>query len=341
MSQADALQSRGYGTKGDEPKRLIVGLTGSTSIILGIRLLQVLEELGIERHLIISSAAKQVIVAETDYRVQDVEALATKVYGFNDPTAAVASGGMRTMGMAVIPCTMKTLGGIASGYADNTILRAAEVTLKERRRLVIVARETPFSIIDLENMLKVSTAGAIVLPPVLPFYNRPKRLETVIDHLVGKVLDMFGIEHGLYHRWMGIEEHAQRHGLEIHRVKDVMTRNVLVVPPDTTVSDAAKLMASENRGSIVVMDGTSPVAIVTESDLFKKVVAKDLEPKEVRVRDVMSSPLISIDPEQPLRNAAKLMVEKEIRRLPVVESNRLVGILTAADLARLEPHELL
>ena len=324
-----------------EPRRLIVGLTGSTSIILGVRLLQVLEGLDIERHLIMSSAAKQVLVAETDYRVQDVEALATHTYGFNDPTAAVASGGMRTLGMAVIPCTMKTLGGMASGYSDNTILRAAEVTMKERRRLVVVARETPLSIIDVENMLKVSRAGAVVLPPVLPFYNRPKNLETVIDHLVGKVLDMFGIEHGLYHRWMGIDEHAQRHGLEIRKVKDVMTRDVLVTTPGATVLDAAKLMTAQNRGSVVVVDGKNPIAILTERDLFKKVVAKNLTPTEVRVGDIMSSPLISVAPQQSLRSAAKLMVEKEIRRLPVMEGDELVGILSAADLARLEPPELM
>lgn len=335
MSQAE-LRPRG-----GEVRRLIVGLTGSTSIVLGVRLLQVLQELDIERHLIMSTAAKQVIVAETDYRVRDVEALATRVYGFNDPTAAVASGGMRTMGMAVIPCTMKTLGGIASGYSDNTILRAAEVTLKERRRLVVVARETPLSIIDAENLLKVSRAGAIVLPPVLPFYNRPKRLETVIDHLVGKVLDMFGIEHSLYQRWMGFEEHAERHALKVTRVRDVMTPEVLVTVPDATVMEAAGLMAKDSRGSIVVVENAKPVAIVTERDLFKKVVAVGLLPKDVHVRDIMSSPLIWITPDEPLRDAARLMNDKEIRRLPVVENDRLVGILTAADLARLEPHELL
>jgi flavin prenyltransferase len=341
MSQKEAMRQTGYPARSHEVRRMIVGLTGSTSIILGIRLLQVLEELDIERHLIISSAAKQVMVAETDYRVQDVEALATKTYGFNDPTAAVASGGMKTMGMAVIPCTMKTLGGIASGYSDNTILRAAEVTLKERRRLVVVARETPFSIIDLENMLRVSRAGAIVLPPVLPFYNRPKRLETVIDHLVGKVLDMFEVEHGLYHRWMGFEEHAERHGLETHRVKDAMTSGVLVTSPGATAMDAARLMASEDRGCVVVLENERPVAIVTERDLFKKVVAIGLLPKDVLVRSIMSTPLVSVSPEEPLRSAAKLMAEKEIRRLPVLENNKIVGIITAADLARLEPHELL
>ncbi len=326
---------------GSEPRRLIVGLTGSTSIILGIRLLQVLAELDIERHLIMSSAAKQVVVAETDFRVQDVEALATKVYGFNDPTAAVASGGMKTLGMAVVPCTMKTLGGIASGYGDNTMLRAAEVTLKERRRLVVVARETPLSIIDLENMLRVSRAGAIVLPPMLPFYNRPKRLETVIDHLVGKVLDMFGIEHNLYHRWMGFEEHAERHGLQMRRVRDVMTSRVLVITPDATAMEAATLMSGENRGSVVVVKDESPVAIVTERDLFKKVVAIGLLPKDVRVRDIMSAPLTTTTPDQTLRNAANLMKEKAVRRLPVVEDGRLVGIITQDDLAHLEPHELL
>jgi CBS domain-containing protein len=187
----------------------------------------------------------------------------------------------------------------------------------------------------------VSRAGAIVLPPVLPFYNRPKRLEEVIDHLVGKVLDMFDIEHELYHRRLGFEEHAQHHGLEIHRVKDVMTPNVLVTTPDATAMDAAKMMASENRGSIVVLDNTNPTAIVTERDLFKKVMAIGLLPKDVLVRDIISSPLISASPEQSLKSAGKLMTEKEIRRLPVIENNKLVGILTAADLARLEPHELL
>ncbi len=320
---------------------MVVGMTGATSVVLGIRLLQVLEEVGIERHLIMSPAAKQVIVAETDYRVQDVEALATRVYGFNDATAAVTSGGMKTLGMAVVPCTMKTLGGLASGYSDNTILRAAEVTLKERRRLVVVARETPLSVIDVENMLRVTRAGAIVLPPMLPFYNRPKTLETVIDHLVGKVLDMFDVEHGLYHRWMGFEEHAEHHGIEVHRVRDVMTPDVLVTSLQATAADAAKLMAAEDRGSIVVLDGGSPVGIVTERDLFKKVVAVGLLPKNVLVRDIMSSPLVSASPDQALRIAARLMSEKRIRRLPVVENERLVGILTAADLARLEPHELL
>lgn len=335
------MEAKGFTSKSYEGKRVIVGMTGATSVILGIRLLEVLREVGVERHLVMSLAAKQVIVAETDYRVHEVEALATRVYGFNDPTAAVASGGMKTLGMAVIPCTMKTLGGIASGYADNTLLRAAEVTLKERRRLVVVARETPLSMIDMENMLKVSRAGGIILPPVLPFYNRPKKLEAVIDHLVGKVLDMFDIEHGLYHRWMGIEEHEEHHGLETHRVKDVMIPDVLVTTPDATAMEAAKLMASEDRGSIVVLDDGSPMAIVTERDLFKKVVAIGLSPKDVLVRDIMSSPLVSVGPEEPLRRAAKLMAEKKIRRLPVMENNRLVGILTAADLARLEPYELL
>lgn len=340
MSQVEMIGSNGP-PRSHQGERIIVALTGSTSIILGIRLLEVLERLGIERHVILSSAAKQVIVSETDYRVADVEALATHVYGFNDPTAALASGGMKTKGMVVIPCTMKTLAGIASGYADSLICRAAEVTLKERRRLVIVARETPFSTIDIENMLRVTRAGAIILPPVLPFYNRPKSLNEVINHLVGKVLDMFDVEHELYHRWLGFEEHAKQHGLEMHRVRAVMTSNVLVTTAEKTVLDAAKLMTSDNRGSIVVVDNSKPIAIVTERDLFRKVIAKGLKPEEVLVRDIMSSPLVSVSPELPLRSAAKLMEEKEIRRLPVIEDDKLVGIITAADLARLEPHEML
>jgi CBS domain-containing protein len=124
-------------------------------------------------------------------------------------------------------------------------------------------------------------------------------------------------------------------------VKDVMTTNVLVTTPDATAMEAAKLMASEDRGSVVVVEKASPVAIVTERDLFKKVVAIGRLPKEVLVRDIMSAPLISVSPDQSLRMAAKLMTDKEIRRLPVVENNKLVGIITAKDLARLEPHELL
>jgi 4-hydroxy-3-polyprenylbenzoate decarboxylase len=318
-------------------------MTGCTSIILAVRLLQVLEDLGIERHLIMSTAAKEVLVAETDYRVHDVEAMATQVYGFTDPTAAVASGGMQTMGMAIVPCSMKTLGGLASGYAENTILRAAEVTMKERRRLVVVARETPLSIIDVENMLRVSRAGAIVLPPVLPFYNRPKQLETIIDHLVGKVLDQFGIEHSLYHRWMGIEEHAKVQGLQLHTVKDVMTHDVLVTTPETPVLEVAKEMASTGRGSAVVVDrgAKKPVAIVTERDFLNRLAAKGLVLQDTRVGDIMSLPLISVSPELPLRSALRLMTEKGVRRLPVMENDKLVGIITASDLERLDPHELL
>lgn len=183
--------------------RLLVGVTGGSGVIYAIRLLEVLKKLKVESHLIMTTAARQTIVLETERKVTEVEALASKEYRFNDITAAPASGTFRTDGMVVIPCSMKTLGGIASGYADNLVLRAAETTLKERRPLVLVPRETPLTIIHLENMLRVARAGGIMVPAMPGFYNRPKSLNDIVDHLVGKVLDLFDIEHDLYEPWSG------------------------------------------------------------------------------------------------------------------------------------------
>lgn len=183
--------------------RLVVGISGSSGVIYGVRFLEVLQELKVESHLVMSPAAKETLVLETDRKVKQVEALATKVYPFGDVAAALSSGSFRTDGMVIIPCSMKTLAGIASGYSGNLLLRAADVTLKERRRLVLVPRETPLSTIHIENMLRAANAGAIVVPAMPAFYDRPKTIDDIVDHLVGKVLDVLGIEHNLFRRWEG------------------------------------------------------------------------------------------------------------------------------------------
>lgn len=182
-------------------KKIVVGISGTSGVVLGIRLLEVLKKLGFETHLIITDSAKKIIPHETSYTVKQVEKLATHVYDNDDLFSPVASGSFRTEGMIVIPCSMKTLAGVASGYADNLLLRTADVMLKERRGLVLVARETPISLIHIENMERVTRAGGVIMPPVITLYSKPKRIEDMVDHLVGKALDLFGIENNIYMRW--------------------------------------------------------------------------------------------------------------------------------------------
>ena len=189
-------------------QRIVVGISGASGVIYGVRLLEVLNELKIETHLILSPAAKITIAAETDYTNAQVEKLASKVHKFGDIAASISSGSYLTSGMAIVPCSMHTLGAIASGMADNLLTRAAEVTMKEYRKLILVPRETPLSTIHLENMTKVAKAGAMVVPAMPAFYPRPKKIEDIVDHLVGKVLDLFQIEHSLYKRWAGMNKHA-------------------------------------------------------------------------------------------------------------------------------------
>ena len=181
--------------------KLVIGMSGASGSILGIKLLESLKKAGVETHLIITDTAKKILEHETGRKVKDVENLASRVWDNSDLFASVASGSFKTDGMIIIPCSMKTLAGVASGYSDNLLLRTADVCLKERRKLVLVARETPFSTIHLENMARVSRAGGIVLPPVLSFYSRPKTIDDLTSHIVGKVLDLFGIEHKLLKRW--------------------------------------------------------------------------------------------------------------------------------------------
>jgi len=177
--------------------------------------LEVLKNLGVETHLVVSEAAAETIRLETDFAVEDVLRLASEVHNIDDITSNIASGSYRTDGMVVIPCSMKTLAGIATGYSDNLLLRAADVTLKERRRLVLVVRETPLSLIHLENMVAATRAGAIVLPAMPSFYSRPKTIEAMVDQVVGKSLDMLGVEHNLGGRWSGPPGRGKKRGTRV------------------------------------------------------------------------------------------------------------------------------
>lgn len=188
------------------PTRLIVGMTGTSGVIYGIRLLEVLRDApGIETHLVISNAAKRTIPLETDHSLDSITALADCVYPQNDIAAAISSGSFKTAGMAVIPCSMKTLSGIAHSYSDNLLTRAADVVLKDRRRLVLVARETPLHLGHIRLMAQVTEMGAVVMPPTPAFYHRPATIQDIIDQTVNRVLDVLGVEleQDLFQRWEG------------------------------------------------------------------------------------------------------------------------------------------
>lgn len=183
-------------------KRLIIGMSGASGAILGIELLKAMQTFPEwESHLVISEGARRTIAHETSWRVQDVEALATACYPIGDIGANPASGTYKAEGMVIVPCSMKTVAGVATGYSDNLLLRAADVTLKERRKLVLVARESPLSSLHLRNLQSASELGAMILPPVMTFYNHPQSLEDMTLHIVGKILDRFGLEHPRFQRW--------------------------------------------------------------------------------------------------------------------------------------------
>jgi polyprenyl P-hydroxybenzoate/phenylacrylic acid decarboxylase-like protein len=181
-------------------RKIIVGMTGSSGVILGIRALQELKKAGVETHLVITDVAKKVIREETDFEMRDIEKLASHVHKIDDFFAPIASGSFKTDGMIVIPCSMKTLAGIASGYTSNLLLRTADVMLKERRKLVLVTREMPLSLIHIKNMETVTLAGAVVMPPMLTFYSKPKGIDDMVRHVIGKAFDQLGIETD-YKRW--------------------------------------------------------------------------------------------------------------------------------------------
>ncbi|SPD73403.1 3-octaprenyl-4-hydroxybenzoate carboxy-lyase [uncultured Desulfobacterium sp.] len=182
-------------------RRIVVGISGASGVVYAVRMLKLLKDCEIETHLIISEAGKRNIEIETDYDVNQVLGLAEYTYDNKNMAAAIASGSFFTEGMVVIPCTVKTLSGIANCYTENLILRAADVTLKERRKLVMVVRETPLHKGHLRLMGMAADMGALILPPVPSFYHQPKTIEDIIDQTIGKIFDHLGIEHNLFRRW--------------------------------------------------------------------------------------------------------------------------------------------
>jgi 4-hydroxy-3-polyprenylbenzoate decarboxylase len=181
---------------------LVVGITGASGAIYGIRLLEVLSaNKEVETHLVISGAGEKIIEHEIEWKLDEVKALADCCYDVGDIGARISSGSFKRNGIVIAPCSMKTLAAIACSYADNLITRSADVALKEKKNLVLLARETP---LHLRNMVKVAEMGAIVFPPVPAFYHKPQTIRDLIDHTVGRVLDLFGIEHDLFPRWSGL-----------------------------------------------------------------------------------------------------------------------------------------
>lgn len=191
--------------------RLIVGITGASGVIYGIRLLETLRGMPeVETHLVLSSGAKLNIALETDWQASDVTALADIVYKDNDLGAAISSGSFPIDGMVVLPCSMKTLSGVVNSYADNLVVRAADVTLKEQRRLVLVPRESPLHVGHTRMMHEAATMGAVICPPMPGFYSNPQTVDDIIDHTVGRVLDLFGIDSGKVKRWQGAANRGQK-----------------------------------------------------------------------------------------------------------------------------------
>jgi|SRR5580704_9583180 4-hydroxy-3-polyprenylbenzoate decarboxylase len=193
----------------EAPSRLIVGITGATGTILGVRLLQALQTAAVESHLVMTKWAIRTLVHETDYSAEDVQRMATCTYRAHDQGAAISSGSFLTRGMVVCPCSMRTLASIAHGVGDQLVHRAADVILKERRKLVLVVREAPLHEIHLENMLKLSRMGVVILPPLPAFYNHPRSVDDIVNHIVMRILDQFDIHIELRERWEGMARAAK------------------------------------------------------------------------------------------------------------------------------------
>jgi len=191
--------------------RIVIGIAGASGVIYGVRMLQLLKDTNYETHLIISEAAKLNIEIETRYRAKEVAAMADYTYDHKNIAASLASGSFLTEGMVVVPCTIKTLSGIANSYTENLLVRAADVILKEKRKLVLVVRETPLHKGHLRLMTMAADLGAHILPPVPSFYHMPKTIDDIIDQTIGKIFDYMDIEHNLFRRWNGIE-HADGDG---------------------------------------------------------------------------------------------------------------------------------
>ncbi len=197
----------------DRPHRLVVGITGATGTILGVRLLEAAANLGVETHLVMSEWAERTLRIETEYSVSAVRALASTYYQHKNQAAPISSGSFPADGMVIIPCSMNTLAALAHGMADNLIVRAADVTLKERRPLVVVPRETPLNTIHLRNMLSLSEMGVSIVPPTPAFYNDPRSVSDVVDHIVARTFDQLRVENALTRRW-GVDRklHMDRGG---------------------------------------------------------------------------------------------------------------------------------
>jgi 4-hydroxy-3-polyprenylbenzoate decarboxylase len=197
-----------------KPTRLIIGITGATGTIFGVRLLQMLHGSGVETHLVMSKWAARTLTHETPHTLKEVQGLATHSYGLGDQGAAISSGSFITLGMVIAPCSMRTLAAIAHGLGDNLIHRAADVVLKERRKLVLVVRESPFNEIHLENMLKLSRMGVVILPPLPAFYNQPQNLDDIINHIAMRIIDQFDIHLDVMNRWDGVLSNERQNRTE-------------------------------------------------------------------------------------------------------------------------------
>jgi flavin prenyltransferase len=184
--------------------RLIVGITGATGTVFGIRTLQVLKDYGVETHLVVSKWGARTLVHETPYTIDYAKSLASATYADSDQGAPISSGSFITDGMIIAPCSARTLGAIANGLGDNLVHRAADVVLKERRKLVLMVRETPLNDIHLENMLKLSRIGVVIVPPLPAFYNHPQSVDDIVGHIVMRALDQFGLHTDVTARWDGV-----------------------------------------------------------------------------------------------------------------------------------------
>jgi 4-hydroxy-3-polyprenylbenzoate decarboxylase len=184
-------------------KPLIVGISGASGIVLGVRALQILRDLDIETHLVMTRSGQVTLAHELPLKIADVQALATHVHRVDDIGASISSGSFVTMGMIIAPCSIRSMSEIATGVTSNLLTRAADVILKERRRLVLLVRETPLHLGHIRSMAQVTEMGAIVMPPVPAFYARPESVDDIVNHTIGRALDLFGLETGTVHRWKG------------------------------------------------------------------------------------------------------------------------------------------
>jgi 4-hydroxy-3-polyprenylbenzoate decarboxylase len=185
-------------------RRLIVGISGASGVVLGVRLLELLRELDVESHLIMSKSAQVTLAYETDLKLAEVTGLADHCYRIDDMAACISSGSYRTLGMVIAPCSMKTLAAVAHGFSDSLLARAADVTLKERRRLVLMVRETPFNLAHLRNMTAVTEMGGVIFPPLPAFYQRPQSIAEMVDETVERVIELMGIAGATPRRWQGL-----------------------------------------------------------------------------------------------------------------------------------------